>query len=517
MNHKYMTIAIYLRISEEDRDINDEKNSRSILNQKKLILSYINDKEEFDGCKIMEFIDDGYSGMNFERPDFKRMLEVVEQQQIDVIITKDYSRLGRDYIIVGNYVERIFPLLGVRYISVNDKYDSGENLGKTQDLDAGIKGILNTLYCKDLSVKIKASMRTLLDQKKYIASRAPFGYKKSTENKYKLVVDPEAAVIVKQIFDMCLNGYSTGKIASKLNEQHSSILDYYEKKGWKRKKSIYEEGCKSMWTTSSINNILHNEVYTGKIIANKNVLQKEGGKKKHIINDRSKWIIKENCHEPIIPQEVFDRVQTEMLKRRYGKKKNSRKGFVRKRGFILCGYCGRSMLKRKTIYSCTLHRIRVSKSEMEKAVLNVINSCVDRIEDSDKKLYNQTVSEKKSLDIIESIDIKLKKLHKQKFDIYDSYTRGKVSREQLMVHNAEIAEQISLWQSKRDKQKNILLQIRKQDNVCLNSVASLDDSKKFITFNREELENVMDSIVVHSEKEIEICWKTKEHEKILLE
>lgn len=517
MNHKYMTLAIYLRISEEDRDTNGEKNSRSILNQRKLILKYINDKEEFNGCKIMEFIDDGYSGMDFERPGFKRMLEMAKQQQIDVILTKDYSRLGRDYLIVGNYIERIFPLLDVRYISINDEYDSSENLGKTQDLDAGIKGILNTLYCKDLSIKINASRRILLEQKKYIASRAPFGYKKSPEDKHKLVVDPEAEVIVKQIFDMYLSGYGMEKIASKLNEQYSSILDYYEKKGEKRKKTPYEEGCKRMWTSPSVKNILHNEVYTGKIIANKNIWKKEGGKKKHIVNDRSKWIIKENCHEAIISQEIFDEVQRETLKRHHGQTCNPRKNFVRKRGFILCAYCGRSMIKKKTIYRCPLYCIQVSKNEMEKAVLNAINSCVDRIEGSSKKLYNQTVSEKKSLEIIQSIDIELKKLHKQKFYIYDSYTRGKVSREQLMIQNAEIAEKISLWQSKREKQKNILLQIRKQDNVCLNSVASLDNSKKFITFKREELENVMDSIVVHSEKEIEICWKTKEPEKILLE
>lgn len=144
MSFNPLKIAIYLRISRENDSISNMEFSESISNQKKLILNYIMHEEEFVNCKIIEFIDDGYSGMDCHRPEFERMIKMAEQKQLDVIIT--YSRLGRDYLFVGNYIEFVFPILGIRYISINDKYDSYKYFGRTQELNAGMKNIINMMY-----------------------------------------------------------------------------------------------------------------------------------------------------------------------------------------------------------------------------------------------------------------------------------------------------------------------------------------------------------------------------------
>ena len=214
-----MTIAFYLRLSLTDGDLGKDhkEESNSIENQRLLLQSFVEAREDLYG-DIREFIDDGYSGTNFERPAFKEMIEEAKKGKIQVIIVKDFSRLGRDYIGVGDYLEQIFPVLGIRFIAINSTYDSNDYIGKTMGLEMSISNLINALYSKDLSKKYRSAVQTKWKQGKSTACRTPYGYLKNKEDPSKWVLDPVAAANVRLIFEKAIQGWNTGMIASYMNE-----------------------------------------------------------------------------------------------------------------------------------------------------------------------------------------------------------------------------------------------------------------------------------------------------------
>lgn len=229
------TIALYMRLSDEDDNLAAHEESNSISHQRKLMLDHIQKLPELKGCNILEFADDGYSGADFNRPNFVKMMDLVKAGKIQIIVTKDYSRLGRDYLEVGNYMECIFPVLQVRYISVNDNYDSANSFGSTGGMSVALKNLVNALYCKDASKKVRAAKAVLAKQGKYIASFAPFGYKKSEDDKHVLAPDPVTAPVVQLIFELAIKGMKYTEIANYLNDNgYDSIFEYYQKIGVKR-------------------------------------------------------------------------------------------------------------------------------------------------------------------------------------------------------------------------------------------------------------------------------------------
>ena len=214
-----MTNALYLRLSESDGDlgIDGKDESNSIENQRLLLHSYLEVRKELEG-EIIEYIDDGYSGTNFDRPAFKRMIEDAKKGKVSVILVKDLSRLGRDYIIAGDYIEQIFPMLGVRFIAVNNGYDTAEQKSVTMSFDVAVNNLINTFYSRDLSKKIKSGNVTKWRRGISTSGHAPYGYDKSKTEKGKYVIDPEAAEIVKLIFEKAADGLKTREIARLLNE-----------------------------------------------------------------------------------------------------------------------------------------------------------------------------------------------------------------------------------------------------------------------------------------------------------
>lgn len=203
----------YLRVSLEDENTGE---SESISNQRDLIGCYLKQHPEFTAYKVMEVVDDGHSGTNFDRPGIKRVLELVRQRKVAAILVKDLSRFGRNYKEVGSYLEQVFPFLGVRFISVNDGYDSNEYIGSTGGLDIACKALVHDLYSRDISRKVKSSRYARLRRGDYFCSVAPYGYVKSSEDKHRLVIDPPAAKVVRRIFDMTLAGFCTTEIARTL-------------------------------------------------------------------------------------------------------------------------------------------------------------------------------------------------------------------------------------------------------------------------------------------------------------
>lgn len=201
-----MKLYLYIRLSSADRDMKHKTESDSIANQRLLLHQYLKNHKEFQFYEVEEFIDDGYSGTNDNRPAFENMIEHLKNGDSKLVICKDFSRFFRDYVEIGDYLERIFPFLGVRFISVNDNYDSNNYIGTTGGIDVVMQSIVYSFYSKDLSQKIKTVMRAKAKKGQYIGSFAPYGYVKDPENKNHLLPDPETAPIVRRIFDMALDG-----------------------------------------------------------------------------------------------------------------------------------------------------------------------------------------------------------------------------------------------------------------------------------------------------------------------
>lgn len=326
----YLT-ALYIRLSRED---GDKEESDSIGNQRKLLMEYIASKEELVLKDI--YIDDGYSGTNFNRPDFKRLIHDIEEKEVNCVIVKDLSRFGRDYIDTGRYLERFFPEMGVRFIAISDGIDSKR---QTYDMMLPIKNIFNEQYARDISKKIQATVKIKQHSGEFIGSFASYGYKKSPVDKNKLVIDEYPASIVKRIFDMYVSGIGKQRIARILtNEGILCPSAYKQLNGQQYKNSNYREN--SYWTYSTINSILHKEIYIGNMVQGTKH-QTMRGKQNRVAKED--WIIVSQTHEPIIDQETWNRAQS-LLKRRTRQLDlvSNQNIFA---GFIRCGDCDAAMAK----------------------------------------------------------------------------------------------------------------------------------------------------------------------------
>ena len=256
-------IGKYIRLSDADRDLmrkDGKTESESVTHQKALIQNFISQDKDLKDCEQYEFFDDGFSGTNFNRPSFEKLIGEIRKGKINCVIVKDFSRFGRDYIELGDYLERIFPFMGVRFISINDHYDSLDYKGTTGGLDVVMKNIVYDYYSKDLSAKVKTAKRAKMKKGLYIGGHIPYGYRQSAKDRRRIEIDPEAAEIVREIFDLALSGMKTTDIAKTMNEKGYDMPSvYYRKKHPKSKKfgNVTELCC---WSDCSIIRILQNKL-----------------------------------------------------------------------------------------------------------------------------------------------------------------------------------------------------------------------------------------------------------------
>ena len=295
--------AIYLRISRDDED---KSESDSIQNQRDLLKAFIDKDPQIE--LIDEFVDDGYTGTNFDRPGFMKMMEMVQNDCINCIIVKDLSRLGRNYIETGKYIDKIFPMAGVRFISVNDNYDSCRGFNDADQIVIPFKNLINDSYCRDISMKIRSQLDIKRKNGKFIGAWAGYGYKKDPNDKTHLIIDEPAAEIVKLIFNMKLEGYSASKIADYLNEMGVLTPLQYKRSLGMNCNVGYWKGDNPHWVSPMVGRILKNELYIGNLAQGK--CRKINYKvKKNVPVDESEWIKVAGTHEPIVSRAVFDAVQ----------------------------------------------------------------------------------------------------------------------------------------------------------------------------------------------------------------
>jgi len=315
--------ALYIRLSKEDES---EGLSGSVINQKTMLEGFARENRIF---VYDSYIDDGYSGTSFDRPSFQRMIQDIEAKKVNMVITKDLSRLGRDYILTGHYMERYFPEKRVRYISLLDGIDTGVE-SSANDITP-FRAIMNDMYAKDISKKIKSVKRNKQHLGQFIGGKATFGYMKHPTEKNRIVVDENAAPIVRRIFAMAKEGISCRKIAITLNEEHVPTPATYA--GLKISKPGSYSG---KWSSEHITEMLRNEVYIGNMVQGRTA-RISYKSKKMLRQDKDQWIVVKGTHEPLVDAETFDKVQRLIDSRQ--RTHSSTYDFLLK-GMIFCKECG---------------------------------------------------------------------------------------------------------------------------------------------------------------------------------
>lgn len=459
--------ALYLRLSKEDGDVasGSKNESNSIANQKSLIMDYLQSRPEFRVVSIRE--DDGFSGTDFNRPAFQAMMEDVKKGVINCIIVKDLSRFGRNYIEVGRYLEKLFPMLGIRFIAVNDNYDSLE-ADTAHDIVVPFKNLINDSYCRDLSVKIRSHLAIKRKNGEFIGAFACYGYLKDENNRNQLVVDTYAGQVVKDIFRMKINGMSQYRIADALNEQGIlSPMDYKKYLG-SHFESSFKVNPKAVWTAKAVTRILTNEVYTGVLVQGKQTTPNHKVKVRQEV-DEIDWIRVENAHESLIDRVLFDIVQN-LMGRDTRTSPNETQVFPLS-GLVYCGDCGHPMVRKTSRYTkkekadtaqtygyflcsekcgkggCSWHRI--SENDLMGAVLGAVNLHIQKVLDVQEALKQIENAPSRQLMIqkyLERLSMKeeeRKKAERLKIGIYEDLKDGLLDKEEYQKLKAEFDSRIA--------------------------------------------------------------------------
>lgn len=333
-------IVFYLRVSKEDTDLHEveKEQSNSIVNQHNLLLNFVSKQDDLKKGNITTLIDDGYSGTNQNRPNFQRLLEMAKKMKFDVLIVKDFSRFARDHILLCDYIDQIFPFLGIRMISVNDHFDGAKMDGKTLGIDVGFRSIVYAYYSQDLSQKTKTAKRARAKQGKNVNGKPPFGYKKDIDHNY--VIEPKAAEVVKYIFALAFKGMPLADVARKLNQEKIPTKSMIKLETIGETRTVLNEG-RNFWTYSEVYRIIHDRQYLGKLIYGKSS-KVSVSERKTVIQDPKDWVVIENAHEPLVTQEVFDTIQEQIPRK--GRYERGKQNYLFT-GKIKCGVCRHALTR----------------------------------------------------------------------------------------------------------------------------------------------------------------------------
>lgn len=445
-SHFLYQAAAYIRLSKED---GDKTESDSIANQKKLITDYL--KVQTD-CTLHDiYVDDGFSGTTFSRPGFERMIADIETGKINCVVVKDLSRFGRDYIETGKYLERYFPDHTVRFIAITDHIDSAKC---AYDMLLPIKNIFNEQYARDISCKIHASITAKQKSGDFIGAFASYGYRKSPVDKNKLVIDPPAADVVRKIFTLYLEGCGKVRIAAILNNKGIPCPSEYKKLNGEHYRNSNRLESTSYWTYSTINRILHNEMYLGNMVQGKKSQQM---RKKAKRKKQSDWMIVPGTHEAIIDQSTWEKVQDLLHRKTRNLDFNSEQNIYA--GFLKCGDCGRALVKKGTNYYCGTYvrsgrqycsPHRISRQALENILsqdLRTVIQSMDNLKDiviTQKSTDAATPGKYDLKNEKEKLQTELDKLRKLQKKVYEDYLENIISKEECVTYRQNYAQKEEL-------------------------------------------------------------------------
>lgn len=519
---KIWNAAVYVRLSKED---GDKIESDSITSQKDILSEFVNHKDDIN---ISDFyIDDGWSGANFERPAFSRMMSDIYAKKVDCVIVKDLSRFGRNYADSSRYIDDIFVKLNVRFIALNSGVDTicEHTNPATQCITVGIQNVINESYIANTSVSIRGALDINRKQGKFIGSFATYGYLKDPDDHHKLVVDDEAAEVVRTIFKWFIDGKSVIGITKNLNSLGiPNPSEYKRQKGFNYKHT--NKNNDSLWCDSTVRRILRNQMYIGNMVQGKNTNLSYKIKKCRA-KPKEEWIIVEGTHEPIIDKETFKKAQSLFNRNtRTSPKKMEVDLFS---GFVKCADCHRAMSKKvnnhaygvykyyrcvtaskKSKTACSPHSIRIDV--LEKTVLSSIQNMIDTAVELEKildKINKQAVKNgdtltKKALDKLKSDRENIKKIS---LDLYPDYKANIITLDEYEALKENMAKKIADLDIKiAEYEKTIETEKSTQINQS-------DFIKKFTQFGKIDkltrpiLCELVDSILVHKSGDITINFK----------
>lgn len=510
-----MKLAFYLRLSLADGDLgkNNKDESNSIENQRLILQNFVESMDELDG-DVTEYVDDGHTGTNFNRPAFQAMVEDAKRGKIEVILVKDLSRIGRDYIGVGDYLEQIFPILGVRVIAVNSQYDSNNYIGNTMGLEMSISNLINTLYSRDLSKKFKSCVQTKWKKGISTYGRVPFGYKKGEGQQWE--IDPEPAKIIRLVFELALQDYSTLMIANELNERGIPTPGKFRKQRkenivWNRKVADEEW----LWDARMVWMTLRNYTYTGALVQGKTSNIRVGSTERRRTKKHQQFIT-ENHHKGIVTHEEFEDAQSVI-----GKQKE--RGFVQDSGFSLKGKvtCGNCKLKMMYNYGAvpvvycahtsaagkmsTCDKTRHKVKKIERIVLNALRRQLEIFKQLAKKLEEEQKNKQTDLPAIQKeMEKQLETLREERIRQYEAYAEGMTDQECYLKVKKELNQKIDKIQEKYER----LLTITTEDGELMKEIQVVkqeaEQAEVFDKMTRHIAETFIDEVIIYDAEKIEI-------------
>ncbi len=526
-------LACYLRVSDEDFDLKQnvlKDESTSISAQRRLIHSYIESKPELKQMNIREFLDDGYSGTNFERPAIQEIFQLVSEGRIGAIIVKDMSRFGRNYIETGYYIEQVFPLIGIRFISINDSFDSSEYIGNTPGLEMAFKNVIYDYYSKDLSAKVKSIKKIQQKRGDFVAAKPPYGYIISRGgdarhcDRHKLEVDPKSAQVVKNIFRLTLSGWKPVRIAQWLNELliPTPAQRLHKLYGFQCGGFTEDQLMSQIWKPVQVSKILQDETMTGATVNNR-VQVKGIGSRKFKRQKTEDHVVVRDTHEAIIDRDTFLQAAAIIRNRKTVRTDNRKKNenlFYQK---IFCGHCG-CRLKHEVhtrhsridaIYycpharpsgggTCNLHSIK--DEFLKEQVLRPLQVQVQLI--LDKQMPLPKSDKEKFQSRLRAIS-RLQEQNKGKVPrLYEEYRTGKISREQFVKQKDAISSANNELDSERGEIEEKLYTIESAQKKTESE--SLLEITRLKTLTQNAVDLFVSKVVVNSPNSIEITWKSKD-------
>lgn len=534
--------ADYLRLSKEDGDFSvspQKQESNSISSQRDIIKQFV--ERSPDIHLTAEFCDDGYTGTNFDRPDFKKMMESVKAGEINCIIVKDLSRFGRDYIESGRYIEKIFPQMGVRFIAINDHFDSARS-NSNDNIILPFKNLINDSYSRDISVKVRTNLEIKRRRGEFIANFAVYGYARDPQDKNKLIVDECAAAVVRDIFRWRIEGISAQKIAVRLNEHGILSPMEYKHSNGSNYSTKFKTNYQANWSAVSVVRILTNPVYTGTLIQGRRTTPNYKVKKS-IQKDESEWARVDNAHEAIIRITEFNLVQE--LQRTPTRSGAGIESAYPLSGKVFCGNCGKPVKrlsvcsggKKYAYYNCpdaaipssrrnvqpsspeiqdACESCRISEKELEAAVLATLQAQIGVILDMDEALAQADTlqwenREYKRLEaqIFAQEEI-IEKNNRLKAGIYEDLSDGLISKEEY----DNLKQQFTL---RIQDAKDITARLNRECTDVKESLTTQQDwlsqfrgYRNLTSLTRPVIVHLVERIMLYPGKEIKLSLRHKD-------
>lgn len=538
--------GIYTRLSQERKE--DYRNkSNSLEMQEELCVKEADEKD----IKVFRIYKDyEYSGTNFKRPGFIEMMEDIRIGRINCIIVKDMSRFGREYLEISNYIEKVFPFLGVRFISINDNLDTKDGIKSDKSYEIAIKNIFNDLYVKDISKKVKASKEVKMKQGSFIGAMAPYGYKvEIIDGKRVLVIDEKVADVVKLMFHLASQGKSNIQIARKLTTNYTTPYEYKRTgKVFKDKEDIKQ------WDSSYISKILSDEVYVGNLMQ-RVYSNRHDSSRKSKFRDKDEWIVKKNTHEALVEKDLFERVRRIKEKNQGSLPYHSLKNAIKDGkenagsniqrdqnkegkydGIIVCGVCSRDLQKQYRArglkvndevcycYYCKggdrlnleKSHVRIYEPDLDRILVDTLKGLFSSFYQEDKGLHLKTYLEKVSAEKINQVSLKIdinnKKIDSLRVKLqeqYENYVKGEVLLSEFKAESKKIDRQIKTIKNELkildDKKRNVKKRKKELKKFIEALFCCLED--KSIDVDKELVDTLISHIEISKYKQVTIYFK----------